>query len=84
MSEITTKQAMDHLSKVLKEDPEYAYGWHSNIAMSVYDSSDGICYDHAHIIGNDAASRFMKLCFGVETSQDMLLDKDKHETNRGK
>ena len=84
MTQITTEQAMEHLTKVLSTDPEYAYGWHANIAMMCYDSILGneavdkikMDGDSKHYealnIGNDAASRFMKLCFKVETSQDML------------
>ena len=28
--------------------------------------------DFAHTVGNDAASRFMSMCFDVETSLEML------------
>ena len=31
------------------------------------DSKDAFTFDDAHRIGNDAASRFMKLCFDVDT-----------------
>ena len=71
-NEITIEQAMTRLKQAMIDAPDYAYGWHANIAMSVYDSSDGICHDHAHTLGNDAASRFMKICFDAETSLDML------------
>ena len=48
----------------------YAHSWHSNIAMMCYDAilADNENAENAHAIGNDAASRFMKLCFGVDTS----------------
>ena len=48
----------------------YAHSWHCNIAMMCHDA---IMADResgpewAHKVGNDAASRFMKLCFDVET-----------------
>jgi len=49
-----------------------AHSWHCNIAMMCSDSikeeqeaSDNFIL-YAHAIGNDAASRFMKLCFVVE------------------
>ena len=52
----------------------YAHSWHCNIAMMCYDAiedgrlseteSKSMC---AHTVANDAASRFMKLCFDVET-----------------
>ena len=67
----TIKQAMidDNPSK----QGSYAHSWHCNIAMmcadaiiSAADEQDCFVFD-AHKIGNDAASRFMKLCFDVET-----------------
>ena len=69
------KQAM------IDDNPEkvgsYAHSWHCNIAMMCYDAmSDAASktdepFNHgdAHKIANDAASRFMKLCFNVETKQ---------------
>ncbi len=53
--------------KVLKEslqlDPEYAWGWHCNIAMMAVDAGCD------HKIANDGAARFMRLCFDVDTSE---------------
>ncbi len=46
----------------------YAHSWHCNIAVAFYDAvGDELGHDTAHRIGNDAASRFMKLCFDVNT-----------------
>ncbi len=69
------KQAM--IDDNPSERGSYAHSWHCNIAMMC---QDAITYDNenrqpmfqvsssaAHKIGNDAASRFMKLCFDVET-----------------
>ena len=61
---------------MVKDKPEdkgsYAHSWHCNIAMMCYDSireaADEISHEQAHLIGNEAASRFMKLLFDVETS----------------
>ena len=76
MKSITIEQAMVRLSKAMKEDPSYAYSWHANIAMAVYDEcTDDISHEDSHRIGNDAASRFMALCFDAETSLDMLTIK---------
>lgn len=67
--------AIDVLKAAMQSDPDYAHGWHCNIAMMCYDAcraQDNMTtsgdHEDAHIIGNDAASRFMKLLFGVETS----------------
>jgi len=62
------------------EGGSLAHSWHCNIAMVCYDAirsaeekipgataDDTQAYLNAHAVGNDAASRFMKLCFGVET-----------------
>ena len=53
----------------------YAHSWHCNIAMACYDAIMDADLEidredqkiDAHKVGNDAASRFMKLCFNVET-----------------
>jgi len=49
----------------------YAHTWHCNIAVTCYDAMKyefcDISHEDAHKVGNDAASRFMKLCFGVDT-----------------
>jgi len=74
MSDITIEQAINRLKQAMKDEPDYAHGWHCNIAVSVYDATTtDIDVGEAHRLGNDAASRFMKLCFDAETSNDMLL-----------
>jgi PBP1b-binding outer membrane lipoprotein LpoB len=64
------KQAM--IDDNPSEQGGYAYSWHCNIAMMCADAihadhTEALTSDDAHRIGNDAASRFMKLCFDVET-----------------
>ena len=49
----------------------YAHSWHCNLAMAVYDSFPDGTQEDAHKIGNEAASRFMKLLFGVETTNEL-------------
>ena len=67
------KEAFDTIKQAMDDDPSYAHSWHCNIAMSVYDEcTTDISHDDAHRIGNDAASRFMQLCFGVETKHDVV------------
>jgi len=66
------KQAM------IKDNPSergsLAHSWHCNIAMMCSDAigtdkaASRLTFEDAHRIGNDAASRFMKLCFDVETN----------------
>ena len=79
MKEITIEQAMNRLIKAMKDEPDYAYGWHANIAMSCLDAIKSTAerlpldsYSDYHVAGNDAASRFMKICFDADTSLYML------------
>ena len=77
MTDITIEQAMNAITKAMIDDNpsdkgSYAHSWHCNIAMACYDSiakKDGSNHAWAHDRANDAASRFMKLCFGVETEK---------------
>lgn len=59
-----TGQAIDHLKKVMKDDTEYAWGWHCNIAMPAYDS--GI----SPIAANLASARIMKHLFDIDITQN--------------
>ena len=69
------KQAM--IEDNPSEQGSLAHSWHCNISMMCYDAimTDNeirqpmfqVSDSAAHKIGNDAASRFMKLCFDVET-----------------
>lgn len=68
----TIKQAM--IDDNPSELGSYAHSWHCNIAMMCSDAIHAGGKDpikstskHIHNISNDAASRFMKLCFDVET-----------------
>ena len=64
----TPCDAMDVMRAAFQSDPDYAYGWHCNLAMAYYDAGrDGQNDAEQLRIANDAASRFMKMAFGVET-----------------
>ncbi len=76
---ITTKQAFEVIKQAMIDDSPsakggYAHAWHCNIAMMCSDamqSHKDITIDTStalHEASNDAASRFMKLCFDVDTS----------------
>ena len=70
-----TKTVMDTLSKKLKEDKEYAHAWHCNLAMSFSDAIPEdfkITNESLYEIRNEGARKFMKLCFDVDTSNEML------------
>ena len=81
MSENLTEvaQAMEVIKQAMIDDGpselgSYAHTWHCNIAIMCSDAIDYYVEHHnltsedARKIGNDAASRFMKLCFDVETN----------------
>ena len=69
-------QAVDTLRKAFKEDEGYAYSWHCNIAMAMYDEFPDSFWvpdrSEQHKICNRAATRFMKNAFGVDTWHGML------------
>jgi len=68
--------AMDIMMTAMRNDPGYAYSWHANLAMMYRDAMPDVFWlpddSELHKIANDGASRFMKIAFGIETSQDML------------
>lgn len=56
-----TAFAFGTLRTALQHDPDYAGGWHYNIAMAFCDAGGG------HTMANKAASLFMQRTFGVTT-----------------
>ena len=63
-NQITTEDLMNYLKKAIQDnDGSYAWAWHCNIAMMAYDAGT------EHKMANDGAARFMKLAFGVDTTQ---------------
>ena len=80
MDDKKVQEAFEVIKQAMKDDNpsvagSYAHSWHCNIAMMCYDAimdaelelkreSDGV---DGNKVANDAASRFMKLCFDVET-----------------
>lgn len=59
----TVLQAMAIVTDALRADPDYAWSWHCNVAMSALD--EGL----DHYRANKAAARFMSLLAGVDTSK---------------
>lgn len=70
MKKMTVEQAMNRLKLAFAEDPGYAITWHCNLAIAYYDSMDEDVLSHEmrHKISNEAASRFMKNAFNIDTS----------------
>ncbi len=80
---MSTKEAFETLKQAMIDDNphekgSYAHSWHCNIAMCCYDAikenfnknkSNPESHFDASLVANDAASRFMRQCFDVETSQ---------------
>ncbi len=62
---VPVPEAMAVVLKAMKDDPEYAWGWHCNIAMAYVDAGG----DHA--IGNHGAARFLRLLASVEPAHEL-------------
>ena len=80
MEENKTAEAFEIIKQSMIDDNpskqgSYAHSWHCNIAMCCADAineseSDvlsNLSWEDIREVGNKAASRFMKLCFDVET-----------------
>lgn len=59
--EITTESAVKKLCDALRNDLDYSWSWHCNIAMMMFDA--GCPHDAA----NEGAARFIQLLSGVDT-----------------
>ena len=57
--------AMRVVLGAMRADPEYAWGWHCNVAMAFVDEGG----DHA--TANHAAARFMRLLAGVDPAHEL-------------
>ena len=59
---MTTKEAIQHLSKELTSDEEYWYTWQANIACAFYDelAARGYRIPDQNEITNAAAKRFLE------------------------
>jgi serine/threonine protein kinase len=63
------KEAIDTITKALREDPEYRISWVANIAIQFKDRAsvqtvDGLCMmtsDEVHSMANEAAEGFISL-----------------------
>jgi hypothetical protein len=58
-----TQAAAMQLTAAMRNDMDYAWGWHCNIAMAAFDAG---C---PHDVANEGAARFMQLLAGVDTRQ---------------
>lgn len=59
------------LRQLIRQDEDYAWSWHCNIAMAFVDEMstytvDGLSQDLIHEAANNAAKNFMKTCFDVD------------------
>lgn len=63
MSYIPVTEALVVLETAMIKDPEFAWGWHCNIAVAMQD--EGVSY----AVSNAGAARFMKNDFKVDTSK---------------
>ena len=78
-TEPDVSEAFAILKAAIKEDGSFAYSWHANIAMAMYDAMPETFWmpdrSKHHEIANNAATTFMARCWDVDTSADMLEEK---------
>ena len=72
---INTYTAVKRLRQALRDDLDYAWGWHCNVAMTAYDA--GCPRD----IANEGAARFMQLFAGVDTRQHFAFSGTQAKTD---
>ena len=65
------KHPFQALAKAINEDPEYAWGWHCNIAMPIKDEMN--C---SHYAANVAAARIMRTIFSVDMFKHPMFPKE--------
>lgn len=65
---ITTDIAVKRLCKALRDDLDYAWSWHCNVAMTAYDAG---C---PHDVANEGAARFMQLLADVDTREHFAFE----------
>ena len=61
MKKIETARAFEALAGAINSNPDYAWGWLSNIAMPIMDELN--C---SHYAANVTAARIMRLVFSVD------------------
>ena len=71
MNEKKVAEAFEVIKQAMIDDNpgepgSYAHSWHCNIAMACYDSLNGTT-EWRRKVSNAAATRFMKICFDVDT-----------------
>jgi hypothetical protein len=59
-----TLKKYETIKQALKDDFDYAWGWHSNIAMVIFDSIND------HNASNLLASKIMKRIWDIDTSDN--------------
>lgn len=66
-----TGRAVRTLSKAMKDDPGFAWSWHCNIAMPIFDAANKGCVEPVMSAAkaNEIAKKLMKHLFDVETSE---------------
>jgi len=57
--------AIKTVVEAMQADPDYAWGWHCNIAMAFVDAGGD------HYTGNQGAARFMKMLANVEPAHEL-------------
>lgn len=68
---MTVEEAMNTLKKAMQDDPHYAWGWHCNITMAIFDTG-AASLRKSHI----ASARVMRNCFAIDITKHSEYDED--------
>ena len=66
-------ESMATVSKAIRNDPDYAWSWHCNIAMAAMD--EGV----DHLTANKLAARFLMILTGVDTTKNPFFPQEEVE-----
>lgn len=61
------KYALTYFFKQLQKDPQYAWAWHCNIAMPIFDTMD----EPDYLFANRCAARIMQNLFNVDMTKNV-------------
>lgn len=74
---MSVAKAMDYLMTAMRDDPEYAWSWHCNLAMPIMDSV-GCSHKQANI----AAAHLMSFLFDRDVTKDPRFEYEKGDAQK--
>lgn len=65
------EEAINTLQKAMQDDPNYAWGWHCNITMAIFDTGVASLRE-----SRVASARVLQNCFAIDITQHPDYDED--------